>query len=178
MKSFDFTAFSGAVKQSKSEPFPSDAASVASPKVTVCVPSLYKHLIIVEIDGIDEGIHQCLPPVFQAHIQLAEPQQPSQSNFLIVCNIVGLHIAKYVGQNSMPNLPLRLNRTNSSFIFGLASRSSAMRAYSSMTLAMIAFMEASSSTSFMVSLTARSSGHCFRTDFLSQVFFCLAAAHL
>lgn len=30
----------GAVKQSKSEPFPSDAASVASPRVTVCVPSL------------------------------------------------------------------------------------------------------------------------------------------
>jgi hypothetical protein len=26
MKSFDFTAFSGAVKQSKSEPFPFDAA--------------------------------------------------------------------------------------------------------------------------------------------------------
>lgn len=31
MKSFDFTAFSCAVKQSKSEPFPSDATSVASP---------------------------------------------------------------------------------------------------------------------------------------------------
>ena len=30
----------GAVKQSKSEPFSSDATSVASPKVTVCVPSL------------------------------------------------------------------------------------------------------------------------------------------
>ena len=30
----------GAVKQSKSVPFPSDATSVASPKVTVCVPSL------------------------------------------------------------------------------------------------------------------------------------------
>ena len=30
----------GAVKQSKSEPFPFDAASAASPKVTVCVPSL------------------------------------------------------------------------------------------------------------------------------------------
>ena len=29
-----------AVKQSKSEPFPFDAASAASPKVTVCVPSL------------------------------------------------------------------------------------------------------------------------------------------
>ena len=32
--------FFGAVKQSKSEPFPFDAASAASPKVTVCVPSL------------------------------------------------------------------------------------------------------------------------------------------
>jgi len=30
----------GAVKQSKSEPFPFDATSAASPKVTVCVPSL------------------------------------------------------------------------------------------------------------------------------------------
>lgn len=178
MKSFDFTAFSGAVKQSKSEPFPSDTTSAASPKVTVCVPSLYKHLIIVEIDGIDEGIHQFLPPVFQAHIQLAEPQQPSQSNFLIVCNIVGLHIAKYVGQNSMPNLPLRLNRINSSVTLGFASFSSAMRAYSSMTLAMMDSIAASSLTSRMVSLTTGSSGHCFRTDFLSQVFFCLAAAHL
>ena len=88
-------------------------------------------LIIVEIDGIDEGIHQCLPLLRLGHIQLAETEQPSQSNFLIVCNIVGLHIAKYAGQSSIPNLSLRLNRTNSSFIFGLASRSSAMRACSS-----------------------------------------------
>ena len=50
-------------------------------------------LIIVEIDGIDEGIHQCLPLLRLGHIQLAEAEQPSQSNFLIVCNIVGLHIA-------------------------------------------------------------------------------------
>ena len=90
-----------------------------------------ENLIIVEIDGIDEDIHQRLPLLRLGHIQLAETEQPSQSNFLIVCNIVGLHIAKYAGQNSMPNLPLRLNRTNSSFIFGLASRSSAMRACSS-----------------------------------------------
>jgi len=40
MKSFDFTAFSGAAKQPKSEPFPFDAASAASSKVMVCVPSL------------------------------------------------------------------------------------------------------------------------------------------
>ena len=90
-----------------------------------------ENLIIVEIDGIDEGIHQCLPLLRPGHVQLAETEQPSQSNFLIVCNIVGLHIAKYAGQSSIPNLSLRLNRTNSSFIFGLASRSSAMRACSS-----------------------------------------------
>ena len=52
-------------------------------------------LIIVEIDGIDEGIHQCLPLLRLGHIQLTETEPPSQSNFLIVCNIVGLHIAKY-----------------------------------------------------------------------------------
>ena len=40
MKSFDFTAFSGAIKQSKSEPFPFEAASAASSNVMVCVPSL------------------------------------------------------------------------------------------------------------------------------------------
>ena len=31
-----------------------------------------KFLIIVEIDGIDEGIHQCLPLLRLGHIQLAE----------------------------------------------------------------------------------------------------------
>lgn len=36
----------------------------------------------------------------------------------------------------------------------------------------------SDSTSFVVSATTRSSSHCFRTAFLSQVFFFLAAAHL
>ena len=40
-----------------------------------------KHLIIIEIDGIDEGIHQCLPLLRLGHIQLAEAKQPSQSNF-------------------------------------------------------------------------------------------------
>ena len=54
-----------------------------------------ENLIIVEIDGIDEGVHQCLPLLRLGHIQLTEAEQPSQSNFLIVCNIVGLHIAKY-----------------------------------------------------------------------------------
>ena len=41
-----------------------------------------KYLIIVEIDGIDEGIHQCLPLVFQAHIQLTESQQPEPDELL------------------------------------------------------------------------------------------------
>ncbi|MCC2182697.1 hypothetical protein LKD33_06490 [Faecalibacterium longum CLA-AA-H236] len=40
MKSFDFTAFSGAGMQSKSEPFPFDAAWAVSSNVMVCVPSL------------------------------------------------------------------------------------------------------------------------------------------
>ena len=54
-----------------------------------------KYLIIVEINRIDKSIHQCLPLLRLGHIQLTEAEQPSQSNFLIVCNIVGLHIAKY-----------------------------------------------------------------------------------
>ena len=41
----------------------------------------YQSLIVIQVNCIDEGIHQRLPLVFQAHIQLAEPQQPSQSNF-------------------------------------------------------------------------------------------------
>ena len=36
----------------------------------------YQNLIIVQVNRIDEGIHQCLPLVFQAHVQLAEPEQP------------------------------------------------------------------------------------------------------
>ena len=35
-----------------------------------------ENLIIVEIDGIDEGIHQCLPLLRLGHIQLAEAKQP------------------------------------------------------------------------------------------------------
>ena len=35
----------------------------------------YQNLIIIQVNRIDEGIHQCLPLVFQAHVQLAEPQQ-------------------------------------------------------------------------------------------------------
>ena len=42
----------------------------------------YQNLIIIQINRIDEGIHQRLPLVFQAHIQLAEPQQPEADKFL------------------------------------------------------------------------------------------------
>ena len=42
----------------------------------------YQNLIIIQVNRIDEGIHQCLPLVFQAHIQLAEPQQPEPDELL------------------------------------------------------------------------------------------------
>ena len=35
-----------------------------------------ENLIIIQVNRIDERIHQRLPLVFQAHVQLAEPQQP------------------------------------------------------------------------------------------------------
>ena len=40
-----------------------------------------ENLIIVEIDGIDEGIHQCLPLLRLGHIQLAEAKQPEPDEF-------------------------------------------------------------------------------------------------
>ena len=41
----------------------------------------YQNLIIVQINRIDERIHQRLPLVFQAHVQLTEPQQPKPDKF-------------------------------------------------------------------------------------------------
>ena len=41
-----------------------------------------KYLIIVEIDGIDEGIHQCLPLLRLGHVQLAEAKQPKADELL------------------------------------------------------------------------------------------------
>ena len=35
-----------------------------------------QNLIIIQINRIDEGIHQCLPLVFQAHVQLTKPKEP------------------------------------------------------------------------------------------------------
>ena len=42
----------------------------------------YQNLIIIQVNRIDEGIHQCLPLVFQAHVQLAEPQQPEPDELI------------------------------------------------------------------------------------------------
>ena len=36
----------------------------------------YQNLIIIQVNRIDEGIHQCLPLVFLVHVELAKPQQP------------------------------------------------------------------------------------------------------
>jgi len=36
----------------------------------------YQNLIIIQVNRIDERIHQCLPLVFQAHIELAKPEKP------------------------------------------------------------------------------------------------------
>ena len=42
----------------------------------------YQNLIIIQINRIDKRIHQRLPLVFQAHVQLAEPHQPEADKFL------------------------------------------------------------------------------------------------
>ena len=42
----------------------------------------YQNLIVIQVNCIDEGIHQCLPLVFQAHVQLAKPQQPEPDELL------------------------------------------------------------------------------------------------
>ena len=110
-------------------------------------------LIIVEIDGIDEGIHQCLPLLLLGHIQLAEAEQPSQSNFLIVCNIVGLHIAIMLFSCCTNFLPCDKSRHHSQIVqFWLADCRSTMwvyspfRAYSSAGLPCSATMPPDSTT--------------------------------
>ena len=42
----------------------------------------YQNLIIVQMNRIDERIHQRLPLVFQAHVQFTEPQQPEPDELL------------------------------------------------------------------------------------------------
>ena len=42
----------------------------------------YQNLIIVQINRIDERIHQRLPLVFQAHVQFTEAHQPETDKFL------------------------------------------------------------------------------------------------
>ena len=70
-----------------------------------------KHLIIVEIDGIDEGIHQCLPLLRLGHIQLAEAKQPKADELLFhlwlsqpfLCN-AGLQFFSLIFQSFQPFL--------------------------------------------------------------------------
>ena len=42
----------------------------------------YQNLIIIQVNRINEGIHQRLPLVFQAHVQLAETEQPKPDELL------------------------------------------------------------------------------------------------
>ena len=68
-------------------------------------------LIIVEIDGIDEGIHQCLPLLRLGHIQLAEAKQPKADELLFhlwlsqpfLCN-AGLQFLPLLFQRFQPLL--------------------------------------------------------------------------
>ncbi len=112
-----------------------------------------ENLIIVEIDGIDEGIHQRLSLLRLGHIQLAETEQPSQSNFLIVCNIVELHIANMLFSCCTNFLPCDKSRPHSQIVqFWLADCRSTMwvyspfRAYSSAGLPCSATMPPDSTT--------------------------------
>ena len=71
-----------------------------------------KYLIIVEIDGIDEGIHQCLPLLRLGHIQLAEAKQPKPDELLFhlwlsqpfLCN-AGLQFPPLLFQIFQPLFP-------------------------------------------------------------------------
>ena len=70
-----------------------------------------ENLIIVEIDGIDEGIHQCLPLLRLGHIQLAEAKQPKADELLFhlwlsqpfLCN-AGLQFLPLLFQSFQPLL--------------------------------------------------------------------------
>ena len=70
-----------------------------------------KYLIIVEIDGIDEGIHQCLPLLRLGHIQLTETEQPEPDEFFFhlrfcqpfLCN-AGLQFLPLLFQSFQPLL--------------------------------------------------------------------------
>ena len=68
-------------------------------------------LIIVEIDGIDEGVHQCLPLLRLGHIQLAEAKQPKADELFFhlrlgkpfLCN-AGLQFFSLIFQSFQPFL--------------------------------------------------------------------------
>ena len=42
----------------------------------------YQNLIIVQVNRIDERVHQCLPLVFLIHVEFTEPQQPKANELL------------------------------------------------------------------------------------------------
>ena len=42
----------------------------------------YQNLIIVQVNRIDERVHQCLPLVFLIHVEFTEPQQPEPDELL------------------------------------------------------------------------------------------------
>ena len=62
----------------------------------------YQNLIIIQVNRIDEGIHQCLPLVFQAHIQLTEPQQPEPDKLLCDLGLRQLFFCKTKNPNPSP----------------------------------------------------------------------------
>ena len=70
-----------------------------------------ENLIIVEIDGIDEGIHQCLPLLRLSHVQLAEAKQPKADELFFhlwlsqpfLCN-AGLQFFSLIFQSFQPFL--------------------------------------------------------------------------
>lgn len=65
-----------------------------------------KYLIIVEIDGIDEGVHQCLPLLRLGHVQLAEAKQPKADELFF-----HLRLGKpFLGNAGLQLLPLFFQR--------------------------------------------------------------------
>ena len=70
-----------------------------------------ENLIVVEINGIDEGVHQCLPLLRLGHIQLTEAKQPKADELLFhlwlsqpfLCN-AGLQFLPLLFQSFQPLL--------------------------------------------------------------------------
>ena len=71
----------------------------------------YQNLIVIQVNRIDEGIHQCLPLLRLGHIQLAEAKQPKADELLFhlwlsqpfLCN-AGLQFFSLIFQSFQPFL--------------------------------------------------------------------------